>query len=157
MKMMQANMIELCELVSLLGFAQQSVSKEIEDALRTDNLSLAKYNILSVLDEEGGRVPFSTLVERLGCVRSNVTGLIDRLQDDRLVRRVDHPDDRRMVFAELTDEGKALITIARPHYDAAVQRAFTRLDRYQRDALGEILGRLSLRTNIEDEQDEPQP
>jgi MarR family transcriptional regulator, 2-MHQ and catechol-resistance regulon repressor len=146
-------MTQLCELVSLLGHVQQCVSKEIEDALRHENLSTAKYNILSVLDEEGGRVPFSTLVERLGCVRSNVTGLIDRLQDDHLVRRVDHPEDRRMLFAELTDEGKALIAVAKPRYDAAIERAFTRLDQIQRETLREMLGKLSRKPIVESEHD----
>jgi len=141
-------MAQLCELVSLLGHVQQCISKEIEDALRDDNLSLAKYNILNVLDDEGGRLPFSVLVERLGCVRSNVTGLIDRLQEDRLVRRVDHPEDRRMLFAELTDEGKALIAVAKPHYDAAIERAFARLDNDQRETLVELLRALSNRSIV---------
>jgi MarR family transcriptional regulator, 2-MHQ and catechol-resistance regulon repressor len=136
-------MTQLCELVSLLGHVQQCVAKEIEDALKDCNLSLAKYNILNVLAEEGGRLPFSVLVERLGCVRSNVTGLVDRLQEDRLVRRVDHPEDRRMLFAELTDEGLALIAAARPRYDMAVGRAFHGLDQGQRDTLGELLHVLS--------------
>lgn len=141
-------MTQLCELVSLLGHVQQCISKEIEDALRDVNLSLAKYNILNVLDEEGGRLLFSTLVERLGCVRSNVTGLIDRLQEDRLVRRVDHPEDRRMLYAELTDEGKALIVLAKPRYDAAIERVFATLDQPQRETLGELLRALSYRTTV---------
>jgi MarR family transcriptional regulator, 2-MHQ and catechol-resistance regulon repressor len=150
-------MTELCELISLLSHVQQSISREIEDALRVDNLSLAKYNILSALDEEGGSVPFSTLVERLGCVRSNVTGLIDRLQEDRLVRRVDHPEDRRMLFAELTDEGHALIASAKPRYDAAVERAFARLDQDQRRLLGDLLRPLSQRAIVANGPDESRP
>ncbi len=136
-------MAELCELVSLFSQVHQCITKEIEDSLKERNLSQAKFNILNVLAEEGGRVPFSTLVERLGCVRSNVTGLIDRLQEDRLVRRVDHPEDRRMLFAELTDEGQALITSIRPQYDAAIGRLFAELDEDQRETLGELLRTLS--------------
>ncbi len=132
-------MAEVCELIELLNHVEQSISREIEDVLKEHNLSLAKYNILNALAEGGGRLPFSTLVERLGCVRSNVTGLIDRLQDDHLVRRVDHPEDRRMLFAELTDEGRALITVITPHYDAVISRIFDRLDMQQRDMLGGLL------------------
>ena len=132
-------MVEVCELIDLLNHVEQCVSREIEEALKEHNLSLAKYNILNALTEEGGRLPFSTLVERLGCVRSNVTGLIDRLQDDHLVRRVDHPEDRRMLFAELTDEGRALFTATAPHYDAVTRHIFERLNTNQRDLLGELL------------------
>ena len=130
---------ESSELVSLLARVQQCISTDIEDALKGHGLSLAKYNILSTLAEAGGRLPFSALVERLGCVRSNVTGLIDRLQEDGLVRRVDHPDDRRMLFAELTEEGRALIATAAPRYAAAIERALGKLTEKQRSTLGELL------------------
>src|SRR5438105_9318870 len=134
-----ADRTELCYLTRLLLHAQQALSRESEEALKDYGLSLAKYNILNALAEAGGRLPFSDLVEQLGCVRSNVTGLIDRLQEDQLVRRVDHPEDRRMLFAELTDEGLALIAAARPRYDMAVWRAFRGLDQSQRDTLGALL------------------
>ncbi len=132
-------MVETCELVSLVTHLQQCISKNIEDALKEYGLSLAKYNILSALADGGGRLPFSTLVEQLGCVRSNVTGLVDRLQEDGLVRRVDHPEDRRMLFAELTDAGRAVFTATAPCYDAAIQQVFGKLDTQQRDRLGELL------------------
>ncbi len=132
-------MVESCELVSSLSHVQQCISKEIEDALKEHGLSLAKYNILNALAEGGGRLPFSTLVEQLGCVRSNITGLVDRLQEDGLVRRVDHPEDRRMLFAELTDAGRALFATTAPCYDSAVERFFGKLDEGQRETLGELL------------------
>lgn len=136
-------MAELCELITLLNHGQQCIAKEVEDSLKDFGLSLPKYNILKALDENGGRVPFSLLVERLGCVRSNVTGLVDRLQEDGLVRRVDHPEDRRMLFAELTDKGTALISEAQPVHAAAIERAFSNLSESQRDSLAGLLRRLA--------------
>jgi MarR family 2-MHQ and catechol resistance regulon transcriptional repressor len=135
-------MIEVCELVGLLNHAQQCITREIEDVLKEHGLSLAKYNILNELAAAGGRLPFSTLVERLGCVRSNVTGLIDRLQEDQLVQRCDHPEDRRMLFAELTNEGRALLATATPAYNVAITHAFGILDETQRDTLGKLLNSL---------------
>ncbi len=39
------------------------------------------------------------------CVRSNITQLMDRLEADGLVRRVEDPQDRRSVRAALTRLG----------------------------------------------------
>lgn len=136
-------MNELCELTDLLMRAQQSIARESEDALKELGLSLAKYNILNALAVAGGRLPFSVLVERLGCVRSNITGLIDRLQDDDLVRRVDHPEDRRMLFAELTDEGRRVIKQAGPTHEVAMEQAFAALTAQQRATLSELLRTLT--------------
>ncbi len=136
-------MAELYELIMLLSHAQQCIAKEVEDSLKDFGLSVPKYNILRSLLEDGGRVPFSILVERLGCVRSNVTGLVDRLQEDGLVRRVDHPEDRRMLFAELTDKGRTLIAEAQPVHRAAIERAFGNLNDEQRKTLEGLLRRLA--------------
>ena len=48
----------------------------------------------------------SQLAERLSCVRSNMTQLIDRLEADGFVNRLPDPADRRSVKAELTDLGR---------------------------------------------------
>jgi DNA-binding MarR family transcriptional regulator len=40
------------------------------------------------------------------CVRSNITQLVDRLEADGLVRRVEDPEDRRAVRAVVTPLGK---------------------------------------------------
>jgi hypothetical protein len=46
-------------------WAQQSIAKDAEDALKALGLSIAKYNILNALSGAGGRLPLSVLVERL--------------------------------------------------------------------------------------------
>ena len=39
-------------------------------------------------------------------MRSNITQLVDRLESDKLVRRVDDPDDRRSLRAQITPLGR---------------------------------------------------
>ncbi len=135
-------MVELCELTTLLGHAQQYIARETEEALKEHGLSLAKFNILDALAESGGRLPFSVLVERLGCVRSNITGLVDRLQEDHLVQRVDHPEDRRMLFAELTAEGHAIFAVAQPCHAAAIEKVLGKLTADECESLGNLLREL---------------
>jgi DNA-binding MarR family transcriptional regulator len=62
---------------------------------------------LHTLVEADGPIPLGQLAERLCCVKSNVTQLVDRLEADQLVRRVPDPADRRSVRAEVTAEGRA--------------------------------------------------
>ncbi|MGI8510011.1 MAG: MarR family winged helix-turn-helix transcriptional regulator [Gemmatimonadaceae bacterium] len=77
-----------------------------ETRLASVNLSFAKQTALSHLVAAGEPLALSDIAQRLTCVRSNVTQLIDRLEADGLVQRVDHPSDRRMVRAELTPLGR---------------------------------------------------
>jgi DNA-binding MarR family transcriptional regulator len=77
----------------------------LESALETVELSLAKYGVLTLLAHAGGPISLSQLAVRQSCVRSNMTQLVDRLEADGLVRRIDQPTDRRVVLAELTPLG----------------------------------------------------
>lgn len=77
-----------------------------ETRLASVNLSFAKQTALSHLVAAGEPLALSDIAQRLTCVRSNVTQLIDRLEVDGLVQRVDDPSDRRMVRAELTPLGR---------------------------------------------------
>jgi DNA-binding MarR family transcriptional regulator len=69
-------------------------------------LSFAKFGVLTELVSAGDPLSLSELAGRLSCVKSNMTQLIDRLEADRLVQRVDDPNDRRSVQAAITEHGR---------------------------------------------------
>jgi DNA-binding MarR family transcriptional regulator len=50
------------------------------------------------------------LAEMLDITPRTVTGLVDNLERDGLVRRVADPEDRRSVYAEITDQGRDRVT-----------------------------------------------
>src|SRR3989449_9627407 len=51
------------------------------------------------------RLPLGELADHLDVSPRNVTGLIDHLEQDGLVQRIDDPDDRRVTYAQLTPTG----------------------------------------------------
>lgn len=83
-----------------------ALEARLESALGEAGLSGAKYSVLSELVRSGKPVPLGELADRLACVRSNMTQLVDRLETDGLVRRVACPTDRRSIQAEITEEGQ---------------------------------------------------
>jgi DNA-binding MarR family transcriptional regulator len=86
--------------------AARAIEQRIESALEVVQLSLPKFTVLTTLVDAGIPLTLSELAARSSCVRSNMTQLIDRLEADGLVRRVDDPHDRRSVRAELTPLGR---------------------------------------------------
>jgi DNA-binding MarR family transcriptional regulator len=93
------------ETMFLLMHAAGTVEKRLEDALGTVGLSLAKFGALTFLVRAGEPLSLSECAAKMTCVRSNITQLVDRLESDGLVRRVDHPSDRRGVMAAATPLG----------------------------------------------------
>src|SRR6266498_752964 len=86
------------------------LESRVEARLGEVGLSLAKLAALHHLSRAGESLPLGQLAERLSCVKSNVTQLIDRLEADGLVSRAGDPNDRRSRLAVLTDAGKQAYT-----------------------------------------------
>jgi DNA-binding MarR family transcriptional regulator len=98
----------------------------IAEALGRVGLSYAKYEVLKHLRDSEGPVSLSSLAAAQSCARSNITQLVDRLETEGLVRRVDDPADRRGVRAELTplgrgqvEEGATQIDLVRAQFAAS--------------------------------------
>lgn len=89
-----------------LMHAGRRVEARLEEALAGVELSGAKHAALSVLITQDQPISLSELAEKLTCVRSNVTQLVDRLEADGLVKRINDPGDRRAVRAEVTRLGR---------------------------------------------------
>lgn len=87
--------------------AAHALEDKLENTLGGVGLSTPKFSVLSELVSAGIPLSLSDLAARLSCVRSNMTQLVDRLEADGLVKRVDDPADRRGVKAAITDEGRA--------------------------------------------------
>jgi DNA-binding MarR family transcriptional regulator len=70
-------------------------------------LSEGRFQILIRLQHmPDGRMTMGELADMLQVSPRTVTGLVDNLERDGLVRRVDDPNDRRSVYAEVTDNGR---------------------------------------------------
>src|SRR3954470_1612558 len=94
--------------VELLGIlhAAHVAEAEVETKLGGVGLSLAKLVCLKALADPGDPLPRGQLAERLSCVKSNITQLVDRLEADGLVARLPDPKDRRARLAALTVAGR---------------------------------------------------
>ena len=92
--------------LDVLVEAGQMIEQRMEEAAQAHGLSVAKMGVLHALVQKGEPVPLGVLSRELRCVKSNITQLIDRMEVDKLVRRIPDPGDRRSIRAEITEEGR---------------------------------------------------
>jgi len=89
--------------------AQQIVLAAVDGALRPFGLTFARYEgLVLLLFSRRGALPLGIMGQRLMIHPTSVTNIIDRLEDQGLVRRRPHPTDGRTTLAEITDEGRRL-------------------------------------------------
>jgi len=117
------------------------VEQQLDAALQPEGLSLPKLTLLHHLVQAGDPVPLGVLSGRLGCVKSNVTQLIDRLEADRLVQRVPDPDDRRSKLAAITGVGRLRYEAGQRAVAGAEQTILASFSAADRDLLAHLLRR----------------
>ena len=114
------------------------------DLVSTFGLTLHDYEVLYHLSiQPGGRLRPSELTDRVMLTRSGVTRLLAGLEEAGFVSRHSCQLDRRVIYAVLTDEGRAKYHEVRPTALSGVNELF--VDRYEDDELdrlGELLTRL---------------
>ncbi|ABW12523.1 transcriptional regulator, MarR family [Parafrankia sp. EAN1pec] len=81
------------------------------------------------------------LADLLGCDKTNITGMADRLVRRGLVTRRANPEDRRVTRLELTEDGRAYGLKLRDAVASAVDERWRSLPDADRDALIQLVGR----------------
>ena len=115
---------------------------KVEARLSEVGLSLAKLAALHHLTAAGESLPLGQLAERLSCVKSNVTQLVDRLVADGLVSREADPNDRRSRLAILTDAGRKAYARGSQIQAESERELFGTLTADESAALHKILAKL---------------
>jgi DNA-binding MarR family transcriptional regulator len=88
------------------------------------DISVAHFAVLQALWENDG-LSISDLGEKVQLEKSTMTSLLDRMESAGLLRRDDHPTDRRAYKICLTGRGREL----EPQLDQVATEAYDRLTR----------------------------
>jgi len=93
-----------------LSRAAWAMNNLVNRMLKEDGLpdiSVSYFAVLNALWESDG-ISITDLGEKVQLEKSTMTSLIDRMESARLLRRDDHPTDRRAYRIMLTPRGKTL-------------------------------------------------
>lgn len=89
---------------------QQLLLARYDDALRGHGLTFARYEALVLLHfSRNGRLPLSTIGQRLMVHPTSVTNIVQRLEQAGLVERSPNPRDGRGTLAGITVRGHELV------------------------------------------------
>jgi len=125
----------------------RSLSKRMQADL---GLSGPQRLVLRMLGRLPPAMP-STLAELLHLDRSTVSGVLERLEQQRLIVRLSHPDDGRSVLIALTARGKLLDRDTPGTVEACVRRALATLPSRKIAAAGKVLEAVASELAAEEE------
>jgi DNA-binding MarR family transcriptional regulator len=111
--------------------------------IRAVGLTPPQFDIIATLGNTAG-MSFKELGERTLITKGTLTGVVDRLAERGLVRRVASRTDRRSQIVHLTAEGAALFDRVFPEHVSHLRVGFGGLEADQLSELETLLRRLRL-------------
>ena len=107
------------------------IENEVRKRLREGfDITLPRFDLLAQLDRAPNGMTLGELSQRMMVSNGNITGLVERLAEQGLIRRRPLPSDRRVQIVSLTAEGR---------------RFFRAMARANADWIGEIFAGLTER------------
>jgi DNA-binding MarR family transcriptional regulator len=107
------------------------------------NLTLPQFDVLAELwRAESGGFTFVELSRLLLVTSGNLTGIVDRLEEQRLVERRPDAKDRRVIRVALTGKGRRVTGRMLPAHAADMKDILSFMPRAALSELSKLLGRL---------------
>ncbi|MDX2284359.1 MAG: MarR family transcriptional regulator [Bacteroidia bacterium] len=84
------------------------IQKHQEIVQKRFSVTAVEIEILKLLDSEGEK-KMKDIGEKVNVKLSNLTNIIDRMEEQKLVRRQSSKKDRRSIFVQISTKGKKLL------------------------------------------------
>ena len=127
------------------------LTKEGDRLLSEFGLTDSQFNVLMLLryQADDGQLSQTQLGQMLLVNRSNVTGLVDRMEKAGWVQRTSMKGDRRVKQIKLTPAGRRLVERAEKTYFKRIDMALASLSDTEQSQLRGMLARIRQRIHVE--------
>lgn len=131
------------QLFAALSRTYATLSHQVSELLKPLGLSLPKYWVLQIVREGGGKLPAGAIARALVWPSSDVTRLLDGLEEAGLVNRERDSADRRVIWIQLTTTATRLMRSVDHQLGALQQQQYRPLTKAEQDLLNKLLTRLT--------------
>jgi MarR family 2-MHQ and catechol resistance regulon transcriptional repressor len=129
----------------MLGMTERYLAEVSADFRARFGITGRRFTVLRLLYlAEGRRMSMGTIAANLDIGTNNTTQLIDGLVRDGLVERVTAPDDKRVIYAVLSDAGAELFAYVFPMNSERIKQTWAPLSEKEKQVLIHLLARLRI-------------
>lgn len=126
--------------VTLSKAYKTTMDKAVKD-MKRHGVSPSEFMILEVLYHKGP-IPLQQIGDKLLVTSGSVTYNIDKLEARGLLTRNPSVDDRRIIFATLTEQGRELFDHIFPKHAAVIHDLTSHLELEEKERMIELLKKL---------------
>ncbi|MCJ8011768.1 MarR family transcriptional regulator [Paenibacillus sp. KQZ6P-2] len=121
----------------------KSINEHAVISSKIEGFNPTAFAVMEVLYYKGSQ-PIQQIGSKLLLQSGNVTYVIDKLEERGYIHRRPCPNDRRVIYAELTPIGEALMNELYPKYSERIHHAFSGLHDEEKSQLIDLLKKLGI-------------
>lgn len=125
----------------VLNRAQHAIGEHIRRDMEARGLGLTEFAVLEALYHKGS-LALGEIGDRILLTSGTMTYVINKLEEQGLLRRRPCEEDRRRTFAELTEEGRARIATLFPEHAAVLRDLMGGLSTEEKETAAALMKRL---------------
>lgn len=126
---------------SVFSKSFKSISEHAVTGIKTAGFNPTAFAVMEVLYHKGQQ-PIQQVGAKLLLQSGNVTYVIDKLESKGYLYRQPCPQDRRIIYADLTPEGRRVMDEIYPSYTRQIDRAFSGISEDEKEILIRLLKKL---------------
>ncbi|HYK72616.1 MAG TPA: MarR family transcriptional regulator [Pseudoneobacillus sp.] len=131
------------KLFIVLSRAYKAINEQVNKLIQTKGLNPTEFAVLELLYHKGDQ-PLQQIGGKILLASGSITYVVDKLEEKGLLKRAACPKDRRVTYAQITDEGKKFIDDIFPDHEQRIHEIMSSLTTDEKETAIELIKKLGL-------------
>lgn len=131
------------KLFIVLSRAYKAINEHVNKVIQSSGLNPTEFAVLELLYHKGDQ-PMQQIGGKILLASGSITYVVDKLEQKGLLKRIACPNDRRVTYAKITDEGKNFIQEIFPDHAQQIHYLMSSLTDDEKQEAIELLKKLGL-------------
>lgn len=131
------------KLFIVLSRAYKAINEQVNKLIQSKGLNPTEFAVLELLYHKGDQ-PLQQIGGKILLASGSITYVVDKLEEKGLLKRIACPNDRRVTYAQITEEGKTFIGEIFPGHEERIHELMSSLTAEEKQIAIELIKKLGL-------------
>jgi MarR family 2-MHQ and catechol resistance regulon transcriptional repressor len=131
------------KLFIVLSRAFKAINEHVNKVIQASGLNPTEFAVLELLYHKGDQ-PMQQIGGKILLASGSITYVVDKLEQKGMLKRIACPKDRRVTYAQITEDGKKFIQEIFPEHAEQIDKLMSTLTETEKMEAIDLLKKLGL-------------
>ncbi|WML49440.1 MarR family transcriptional regulator [Neobacillus sp. PS3-34] len=131
------------KLYIVLSRAYKAINEHVNKYIQENGVNPTEFAVLELLYHKGDQ-PMQQIGSKILLASGSITYVVDKLEQKGMLNRIACPKDRRVTYAQISEEGKQFIQRIFPDHEIQIHKLMSSLDEHEKAEAIELLKKLGI-------------